>query len=178
MKYFINAVYILLGVGFLSYGTFLVWERNAPIPAPNTAGTKPTRNQLQIALPSVNILLPVYPAQIYGTRWETTKLGVSYLSTSPKPGDIGNSVLYGHNWPNLLRRLHQVKPGDNIFITTSKGVVKRFTIVYIFTVNADQTEIFANTTDRRITLYTCTALFDTKRLVVTALLDSQPISYN
>lgn len=171
MKKIINAVYILLGLGFLAYGAFLIWERNAPIRVSQPAHANDTVSRPQIAIPSANIVLPVYSANIYGTRWETTKLGVSHLATSPKAGDRGNSVFYGHNWPNLLGRLNQVKTGDKIFITGEDGNVKRFTIAYIFTVNENQTEIFANTTDYRITLYTCTALFDTKRLVVTALLD-------
>lgn len=178
MKRIISAVYILLGLGFLTYGTFMIWERNAPIPVAVPVQSNATASQPQIAIPSANILLPVYPAKIYGTSWETTKRGISHLSTSPAAGDRGNSVFYGHNWPNLLGRLHQVKTGDKIFVTAQDGKVKRFTIAYIFTVNENQTEIFANTTDYRITIYTCTALFDTKRLVVTALLDSEPLSYN
>lgn len=46
---------------------------------------------------SIGFDLPIVPAQIAGGKWEITKNGVSYLTTSPLPGSEGNSVLYGHN---------------------------------------------------------------------------------
>ena len=64
-----------------------------------------------------SIDLPIYPASINGTSWETTTKGVSYLKNTPTPGEIGNSVMYGHNWTNLLGPLVRAKPGQKIEIT-------------------------------------------------------------
>ena len=170
MKTTSTVLSFLLGLGFLAYGSILVWERYTPLPESQVA-SQTASGRAQIDIPSARIILPIYPATITDNRWEITKSGVSYLSTSPKPGARGNSVLYGHNWPRLLGRLTLVKPGDAVLIKGEDGKVVRFIVTYVFTVRPDQTEIFADTSDSRITIYTCTGFLDSKRLVVTALRD-------
>jgi len=118
----------------------------------------------------LNINLPIYPAQINDGKWEATGKGVSYLSSSPIPGELGNSVFYGHNWKSILGDLTKAKPGQTIEILYADGTKKEFEIMFTQVVTPDQTQILEESNDIRITLYTCTGFLDTKRFVVTAIL--------
>ena len=168
------AKFLLLcsGILFLA-GVYLIWERTNPYHASAFTGQSPQRISGQpesLTIPSVNISLPIYPAKITGNRWEQTTKGISFLSTSALPGNAGNSILYGHNWPNLLGPLHKVKPGQKVYVRYGT-ITHSFTIHYVGVVNGDDVSVIAPTSDVRLTLYTCTGFLDQKRLVVTALRD-------
>ncbi len=100
--------------------------------------------------------------------WEEKAKSAVYFSKTPLPGQIGNSVIYGHNWPNLLGNLNKAKTGDTVEITFNNGKSEKFKIVQKGNVTADQTHILKQTEDARITIYTCSGILDTKRLVVVA----------
>lgn len=168
MKRILGALYLSISICLLSYGAFLIYERTTPIPTQQNKSLSQFHDSIfQLEIPSAHIVLPVYSASITGTTWQTTKRGVSYLSTSPLPGEPGNSVLYGHNWPNLLQPLHTVKPGNSIFITRL-GKTTRFIVRYVTIVEANEHSVYAASTSTKLTIYTCTGFLDTKRLVVTA----------
>lgn len=169
MKRILGALYIAISCCLIIYGATLVHERTAPISILPKSITSPD-SAFQLEIPSVRLTLPVYSASITGTTWQTTKRGVSYLSTSPLPGEQGNSVLYGHNWPNLLKPLHEVKPGDSIFVTRS-GKTTRFIVRYVTVVGPNDDSVYAASKDTKLTIYTCTGFLDIKRLVITAIPD-------
>ncbi len=140
-----------------------------PAPFLKTA-TVTSENDLPIGLiiPALGLELPILPARLNGNKWEASDKGVSYLVSSPRPGEVGNSILYGHNWPNLLGSMNLVRPGDAIEIVFADGVRKSFVTNYTSLVNPSETQILAPTRDRRLTLYTCAGFLDSKRFVVTA----------
>lgn len=111
----------------------------------------------------------MYPAQIENNKWEATTKGVSYLVTSPVPGNAGNSIIYGHNWGNLLGSLSKIKPGQKIEIVLDDNEKRTFIVEHTSIIGPDQTSVLEDTSDRRITLYTCTGFLDSKRFVVTAI---------
>ena len=181
MRKFLSTLLILSGLILFSFGGYLVWERNSPqrisfdTPPPVQKGSL-VENVSEfgqakiIKIPSINKELEIIPSQIVNKRWESTKKGVSYLSTSPIPGEIGNSIIYGHNYPNLLKDLTKVKVGDEITIVYENGSEKKFDVKFTQEVGPNQSSILDPTDDRRITLYTCSGFFDSKRFVITALL--------
>lgn len=168
---------LILGISCLLFATYLVWQRNNParlsfeINRIDLEATQVRNKGTPIALiiKDLELELPIYSASLDGGKWQATTQGVSYLTSSAVPGELGNSILYGHNWPNLLGKLHKVKPGDEITIVFADASRKNFTIKYTSVVTPDQTHILNPTADRRLTLYTCTGLFDNKRFVVTAV---------
>lgn len=125
---------------------------------------------IRITIPILNIENSIYESSINNGQWESTTEGVSYLSSSPNPGDTGNSILYGHNWPSLLGNLHKIKPGDQIEILMSDGEKRIFVVKFTSIVNPEQTHILNQTKDKRITIYTCIGFLDSKRFVATAVL--------
>jgi LPXTG-site transpeptidase (sortase) family protein len=172
------------GIFLIILGSFLLWQRNDPgrlsfrLTERLAAASIPSDANVpvSIAIPSLNISLPVYPATIENGKWQDTKNGVSYLTSSSVPGTGGNSILYGHNWPALLGNLTKIKPGDKIFVTVFEQGTQVYTVNYITVVTPDQTHILDTTSDSRLTLYTCTGFLDSKRFVVTATKDGKDIS--
>ena len=170
-----SKISILLGILLLLFGAYLVFERynpkrlgfeNVSQAVISSSNTYPKK----IFIPKLSIELGIYPAKIINNNWEATTQGVSYLASSPVPGEAGNSILYGHNFPNLLGSLPKIKPGDKIVIVLNSGEEKTFVVKYTQIVTPQQTEILKSSNDTRITLYTCTGFLDSKRFVATATL--------
>ncbi len=170
--------FFVLSIVFFLVAGYLIWQRNNPlrlsfseIPKYSNSGKSPINNYpVLFIIKELKIRLPIIPATITKNKWETTTKGVSWLSTSAKPGDIGNSVFYGHNWSNILGNLNFAKPGQEILIVFVDKTIKKFIIGSIALVNFNQTSVLNESKDTRITLYTCTGIFDEKRLIITAFL--------
>lgn len=168
--------FIFLGLAGLIFATYLIYQRNTPsrlafrlAEIKSVRTTPSTKIPTVIRLPSLDLELPIIPTELVDSKWQATSEGVSYLTTTPQPGETGNSIMYGHNWPNLLGRLTQVKPGQTIEVLFSDGNKSTFEIAFTTVVTPDQTHILNQTDDRRLTLYTCTGFLDSKRFVVTAI---------
>src|SRR3990167_10367718 len=129
-----------------------------------------TNKNIPIAfgIPELGIDLPVIPAYIKKDKWDTTTGGISWLIASPIPGELGNSILYGHNWNSLLGDLENAQTGYTVEILYKNSVKRYFRISYIAIVNPNQIHVLNQTNDARLTIYTCTGFLDQKRLVVTA----------
>ena len=172
---FASKTLVFLGFLLIIFGGYLVLERYSPkklefkdLKVSRTASSKIT--PVRIIIPTLKIDNGIYPAKIENGTWEATTKGISYLSTSAVPGDGGNSILYGHNWSNLLGNLTKIKPGDMIEIVMNTGEKKKFRVEFTSIVDPSQTHILSQTTDARITLYICTGFLDSKRFVATATL--------
>ena len=169
----ISRSFILAGLILTFFGFYLVYLRNSPRiltfdSKPKVVSTSSKNAPVGLEIPSLKINLPIVAAIQKGSNWETTNIGVSYLSTTPAPGQTGNSVLYGHNWASLLRNLPEMKPGQSLFITMKNGERQEFRVEYTAIVDPSQTYIIDSTNDTRITLYTCIGFLDSKRFVVVA----------
>lgn len=168
---------ILTGLAILILSGLFLWRRNDPGRLQFTGEyISESKNPDALVVPTgivmqdAGIKLPIVPADTNGEYWETTPEGVSYLLSSAIPGEQGNSIFYGHNWGSSLGNLHKVRVGQIVEIYFSDGTTRRFQIAYIQEVKPDNISVLAETNDRRITVYTCSGLFDQNRLVVTAFL--------
>jgi len=176
MKFFAR-FFLFTGVVFLIFGAYLIFERYNPqklgfnnVPTSSLVSSYAFPKEIIIA--DLNIRLPIYPAKIQNNKWEATTKGASYLVSSSIPGDVGNSIIYGHNWTNLLGALPKIKPGQKIEIILDNNEKRTFTVENTSIVAPSQTSVLEGTSDKRITLYTCTGFLDSKRFVVTAILSS------
>ena len=174
MKFFARFS-LFIGVAFLIFGAYLIFERYNPQRlgfnnAPASSLVSSYAFPKEIIISDLNIKLLIYPAQIENNKWEATTKGASYLVSSPIPGDVGNSIIYGHNWFSLLGRLPKIKPGQKIEVVLDNDEKRTFIVENTSIVSPDQTSVLENTTDKRITLYTCTGFLDSKRFVATAVL--------
>jgi len=177
MRNLLANTFITLGIVLIIIAGLLLWQRYNPQRlAFSDVGNEISESineekNLPVALKieDLDIKLPVFPARSQTGKWETTTKGVSYLVSSAMPGQVGNSIFYGHNYKNILGNLKNAKPGQIIEVKLANGVWRKFRIEYVQTVAPNQTGILDQTDDKRLTLYTCTGFLDSKRLVVTAL---------
>ncbi len=167
-----------LGVSLIIFASFLVFQRNNPnrIAFAQKESIALEENEIKESLPvnlrisSLDIDLPIYESEIKDKKWEVSNKGVSFLRSSVLPGDKGNSILYGHNWTNLLGNLTKIKTGEVVEIVFSDNTKKEFVVTLIQEVDPDDISILNNTNDNRVTIYTCSGFLDSKRFVVVALL--------
>jgi LPXTG-site transpeptidase (sortase) family protein len=173
---FIATILILVGLACFALAGYYTWLRNDP----NRLSFKSYHYEqnvpinvkhfpVRITLNNEHIDLPIVPAHVSNNKWQTTQSGASYLLSSPIPGTQGNSVIYAHNWASLFGNLVNVKPGEKVVVAFSDGSKQTFTVNYTQTVSPDQSTILAPSDDKRITLYTCTGWFDSKRFVAVAI---------
>jgi sortase A len=179
MKKFLSWFLIIQSFSLLTVGLYQLYLHEAPAQLSFTNYyVRPTVTvaekyaPVHITVPSVGINLPIYKATIVNHVWPTTDVGASYLTTSPIPGTTGNSIIYGHNWTSLFGPLVNAKIGDKVIITYPDHTKKTFVIEYTSEVSPETASILAPSNDKRITLYTCTGLFDSKRFVAVAVLQS------
>ncbi len=178
MKRFLSNILIIFGIFCYALVVYSLYERVNPQRVSFTykkhietvSNNKVFATPTEIRIPQVSVKLPIIHSKIVNGKWEATTAGVSYLSSSPIPGEMGNSILYGHNWSNLLGPLVHVKPKDVIEIVYSDKSKKIFEVEYTVTVTPDETHILLPSKDKRITLYTCTGFLDSKRFVVVGIL--------
>jgi LPXTG-site transpeptidase (sortase) family protein len=167
---------ILIGILSLFYGGYLFWQRTNPArlsfeKTPHFPQfPKTTTVPVRISIDRVHINLSLYPARVQNNLWDTTSYGASFLSSTPIPGEKGNSIIYAHNWTNLFGGLTEVKPADMVTIYYKNNTKKTFTVLYTDIVTPRDIQILNPSTDRRITLYTCTGFLDMKRFVAVAIL--------
>ena len=114
-----------------------------------------------------------FASEIKNGVWQTTSTGVSYLLKSSRPGEVGNSIYYGHNWPRLLGKLRNIKIGQKIYIYSSSGQIITYIVNKISRVSPSEIGVFTPTMRYQLTLYTCIGLADSQRLVVTAYMQDE-----
>ncbi len=162
---------------FVSSG-YLLWQRYynpnrlAFSEIPPVRASKLGFQPVRILIPDLKVDLPVIPAQITAGSWPTTSQGVSYLSVSTRPGEVGNSIFYGHNWPRLLGSLRLIKPGALITVRSVTGQTINFVIMKTKIVSPTDISILEPGPERQLTIYTCYGLADTKRFVAIAYMQA------
>ncbi len=170
----------LAGSVLFIFACYLVWERTNPMrlsfsrlpkqisqPKADHVSSRP----VSISVSRLKINLPVVEEQLKNHSWPTTSKGVAWLDSSAVPGTQGNSILYGHNWTNLLGGLVYIKPGDLVKVQYANNSFKSFTVQSTAKVSPQDTSILGSSNDRRLTIYTCTGLFDQQRFVAVATLN-------
>lgn len=168
---------IIFGIACYAFGIYLIWERNNPnrlafagYEVSHEVAENNSNLPTRIVIRDLGIDLPVFPAKREGEKWETINNGASYLVSSPIPGEVGNSIIYAHDWTSLFGPLLNVRDGDEIEVEYADKTSKIFVVKYTSVVPYDKSSILSATEDRRITLYTCTGFLDSQRFVVVAYL--------
>lgn len=126
----------------------------------------PTR----LRIPVMFLDSPVQEVKLDFGQWQVSPMDIGHHEGSGNPGEVGNMVLAGHRDINsaLFRDLDRLKPGDEVFVSNSLREY-RYVVRESLVVSPDHTEMMDPTTDRRLTLITCTPIgIDTQRLIVIA----------
>lgn len=104
-----------------------------------------------IKIPSLEIELPLY----FGDSLDILKNGIGHSNLSYFPGEGGSILCMGHNTGKFLKKLPQIKMGEQIIIETNYGI---YTYEIYDTKIVDQYELEAAPLQREkeiLMLYTC-----------------------
>jgi LPXTG-site transpeptidase (sortase) family protein len=170
LDYFFNGPATVARPGFASSGAQTQFESSATTESGQSdAGTGMT-NPDQLYIPAIGALAPV----IEGTAEKTVDKGLWHRPATPTPNKGGNTVIVGHRFsynPSVVQpfyHLDKIKIGDDIYLKWG-STTYHYTVTEKKVVTAHQVEVEAPTTDTRLTLYTCTPLWNpVDRLVVIA----------
>lgn len=120
-------------------------------------------------IPDVDVSAQVEESLVAENFWEISKDNVSHLKSSSIPGQNGNIVVYGHNTKNNFNALHDLKKGQSIVLTLKNGSRYAYVVQKIAVVFPNQVEMIRPTNEEVLTLYTCTGIADTMRLMIRAV---------
>ncbi len=144
----------------------LVAPYTAPFEETSLTSSRPTAPE-RLTIPSVKIDQNLKAAALTEAGWYIAPAESNYLLDSARPGENSNVVVYGHNLWNMLGRLKNVKVGDQIKIETSDREIW-YEITSKQVVWPTETRVIQPTDEETLTIFTCTGLFDSQRLVVQA----------
>jgi sortase A len=107
---------------------------------------------------------------VQGDGWEQLKKGVAQHIGTSNPGQKGNMVVSAHNdiFGELFRHLDQLKPGDEILISTATRQWE-YRVTGVQIVEPTDVSVMASTERPTLTMISCYPyLVDTQRIVVFA----------
>lgn len=124
----------------------------------------------QLVIPRLGINLSVVPGQYDSTTktWTLTESDVQYAAMTALPNEhSGNTLLYGHNTPEVLAPTDRLAEGDTAQIVTQDDR----TFTYVFTSGRlvapnDMTVLEQTGLSPRLILLTCDGIWDEKRRVM------------
>lgn len=177
MRNALSIILIFVGILVIFVSLFIIYRRNDPDRLSFKINQEVTENSAEseeetpsiLNIRELGIAVPVIPAHLNINKWEVTSEGVSYLVDTPLPGEKGNAIFYGHNWGSILGNLTRAMPGQRVEVVFTNGRIIEFEISLVQEVTPDETSILNQTSDTRLTIYTCSGFLDQKRFVVTAI---------
>ncbi len=124
----------------------------------------------RLVIPSLSLGLPIISEQMSNGTW-TVEEGVANFAeeSSPFNGDVGNSVLFGHNKQDAFRPMANLKKGDLVFVQSSQYQFG-YEVNTLSTTSPKNVDVMKPGTERELTLITCNGIFDEKRLIIKATL--------
>jgi len=176
MKKILSWFFIIQALSLLTVGLYSVYLAQTPAQlefsgyTPAKIVTAQGLGPNRITISDLGIDLPVQQAKIVNNVWPTSSSSAEYLTSSPLPGNTGNSIIYAHDWASLFGSLRNAKVGQKVVVTYPDKTKKTFVIAYTSIVPYNQASILAPSKDNRITLYTCTGFLDSQRFVAVAIL--------
>ena len=165
-------VLIVLGLGLVSVWAihkFFYYRSITPILLSVGAPAKP----LEFVPTAISIgsmqRLPVVESQKINGIWSISPNAANHVLQSAVPGTLGNIIIFGHNTKKVLRNLRKVHIGETIKLTTANGAQFSYRVISTQKVSPSHIDLLAPTKNEVLTIYTCTGLLDSKRLVVRAV---------
>jgi sortase A len=126
-----------------------------------------------IEIDSIGLREPI----LEGATDETLRYGIGTVVSKRQPGITGNYVLAGHNSRTSgkhFNRIHELKEGDHIVITTEHGVYDYAVASQSIVEPTDLSVLDQTESATELTLITCDQIVNPKhRLIVRAVLDSR-----
>lgn len=130
----------------------------------NFSGVKP----IHIKAYPVGVDVSIKEGVIKNGVWAIYPDQAIYLLGSAGLGDLGNTIIYGHNKNDVLGPIRWAKLGSKIELLGSDNKIYQYQITKIDVVDPNNLKYIQPTDDERLTLYTCTGFWDSKRFIAVA----------
>jgi LPXTG-site transpeptidase (sortase) family protein len=157
-----------------THHTSKVLQQQLHAPRPKTPSSTPVPEGNRLVIPSMQLDASVYD----GTSIYTLNKGLWHRPNSSTPDKGGNTVIAGHRFTytnphGILYYLDKVHVGDELGLYWNNARYL-YKVSEVKVVEPTAVQIEDNTTDSRLTIYTCTPLWSPhQRLVVIAQLESK-----
>lgn len=117
---------------------------------------------VSFSIPSLQMNLPVieghYDASTHG--WTLTSDKVQYFADSAEPNNTsGKTFMYGHYRANVFARLHDIRPGQTLSLTTNNGYKFNYRFESTFTTSPWDLSVLKNTKKPVLYVQTCSGTF-------------------
>jgi sortase (surface protein transpeptidase) len=140
----------------------------APAPGPSPAPAAPPPVSLTIPAIGVHTKLIRLGITAQGTLQVPTVTSVAgWYTGSPRPGEVGSSVIAGHIdsylGPGIFYRLGDMRPGQRIYVRRSNGSLAVFSVTAVQQYPKDRfptSEVYGPAPDAELNLITCGGTFD------------------
>lgn len=120
---------------------------------------------VRIKISELEIDLPIELTSLNSGKWSTSEKGVSLLVLDEKKKQY---LIYGHNWPTLLKNLKKTELSQLITLFFDNGDTEKFSITKKYLVKQNQIDFID--TDFDLLIYTCDGFWNEKRLIIEATL--------
>lgn len=123
---------------------------------------------VRIIIPQLKIDLEVKPSKVVDGIWEIHPNVANFGVGSSLPSENGNTVIFAHAKKKQFGPLRAVKKDYEVSIQTKNGLWYTYKVVEKKEVKPYDTEVIRPTSDKTLTLFTCSGFADSKRLIVIA----------
>ncbi len=124
----------------------------------------PTR----IVIDKVNIDLPLIGSMESQGDWDVSETGANYaINTAMPNGQSGNTVIFGHDRPQLFHDIHELEVGDVITVM-SQGHEYKYRVSGSKVVQPTDVSVMNQTVKPTLTLITCDGWLSQDRFIITA----------
>ncbi len=140
----------------------------APAPDSSPAPAAPAPVSLTIPAIGVHTRLIRLGITAQGTLQVPTTTSVAgWYTGSPRPGEVGSSVIAGHIdsylGPGIFYRLGDMRPGQRIYVRRANGSLAVFSVTAVRQYPKDRfptSEVYGPAPDAELNLITCGGTFD------------------
>lgn len=162
---------LFLGLTLIISGTYHFYSRRVLSfnysPPAISEPAKPTSIS-RIRIDHLGVDLEVTEAKIVNGVWEISETGASHLTSSARPGEGGNIIIYAHNKMNFFGPLVNIKPDEEVVINTNNNQEFVYRVTQTQIVSPRFIGPVLPKDEEVLTLYTCTGLLDSQRFIISA----------
>lgn len=142
----------------------------AAVAAPGPSASQPAAPPVALSIPAIDVRTTLIRLGVtaQGTLQAPSSTSVAgWYTGSPRPGDIGSSIIAGHIdsylGPGVFFRLRLLRPGNLVYVREADGRVAVFRVNSVRMYPKDHfptTTVYGPSPDAELRLITCGGVFD------------------
>jgi sortase (surface protein transpeptidase) len=139
-------------------------------PAPDSSPARAAPAPVSLTIPAIGVHTKLTRLGItrQGTLQVPTSTSVAgWYTGSPRPGEVGSSVIAGHIdsylGPGIFYRLSEMRPGQRIYVRRANGSLAVFSVTAVQQYPKDRFptgQVYGPAPDAELNLITCGGTFD------------------